>query len=360
MFSNRIIALILSCTASAGFGILPTVIQAEPAPPSPPPSTSPAQNFGQKSYMEKSIPVTNPIKKDLPPEQLPTTKPKAPFPTPSKSPSKAPANLPTKVIPPTPVPASTAKPATPIVAISARTYPVHTNITSSTFWVGELYNESLEDGSQVCSTYDGNWAYHWSGINKGKVSANAAGCAGSIIGGCDGIVSGDKCLTEKRTAVNNFFPTSVPTPKENPFYVALPYDDINDSIGFKERCAVIPWANDKGYAGHCTDENFSYMKNRWVKITGPKGAVCYGQIGDSGPSHDNLYHDKNYVFGTNNAQPVQGQWNNAGIDVSPALVGCLGYPEVEGQAKVSWSFVDDTAVPSGPWKKVVTTSGVSS
>lgn len=294
----------------------------------------------------------------------PTAKPSAtstpkpsvtPRPVSSPKPSATPAPTPTASKPvTTPVPAPVAS-----VAPVGRAYPLHTNIVSSTFWVGELYNESLEDGSQVCSTYDGNWAYRWSGINKGKVPSGAAGCAGSIIGGCDGVVSGDKCLTEKRTAANGFFPTSVPAPKENPFYVALPYDDINDATGFKERCTVIPWANDAGYAGHCNDENFSYMKNRWVKITGPKGAVCYGQIEDSGPSHDNLYHDKNYVFGKNNAQPVQGQWNNAGIDVSPALVGCLGYPEVEGQAKVSWAFVDDAAVPAGPWKKVVTKSGVS-
>ncbi len=242
---------------------------------------------------------------------------------------------------------------------AGRTYPVHTNIVSTTFWVGEIFNGSLADGSQVCSTYDQNWAFHWSGVNKGTVPANAAGCAGAIIGGCDGVSSGNACATEARTATNGFFPTSAPMPHENPFYLDLPYDDVNDATAFAERCSVIPWANDPGYVGHCADGSFSYMKNRWVKITGPNGHTCYGQNEDAGPSHGSLYHDKAYVFGTTNAQPVQGQFNNAGMDVSPALNGCLGYAELDGENdKVTWQFVDAVDVPVGPWKTVVTTSQV--
>lgn len=72
-----------------------------------------------------------------------------------------------------------------------------------------------------------------------------------------------------------------------------------------------------------------------------------------------LYHDKNYVFGSNNAQPVQGQFNNDGADVSPALNGCLGFKELDGQNdKISWQFIDAADVLAGPWKQVVTTSGV--
>jgi hypothetical protein len=245
---------------------------------------------------------------------------------------------------------------------TGRVYPVHTNIVSTTFWVGELFNASLSDGSQVCSTYDSEWAFHWSGIDKGTIATSAAGCAGSIYGGCDGVsnADGSTCATEARTAAKNYFPNSGVVPLENPFYLDLPYDDINDATAFKDRCTDIPWANDPGYAGHCTDTNFSYMKNRWVKIKGPNGNTCYGQNEDAGPSHGSLYHDAAYVFGTTDAQPVQGQFNDAGMDVSPALNGCLGYAELDGEDDhVSWSFVDDVDVPAGPWKIVVTKSGVS-
>lgn len=286
----------------------------------------------------------------------PTATPRAPTPTatPTATATSAP---PATTAPPSPTttPTSTASP-----SAGGRTYPLHTNIASTTFWVGELFDATLADGSQVCSTYDSLWAYHWSGVNGGKVPAGAAGCAGSIIGGCDGIAgSGNSCATEPRTAANGFFPTRV-TPKENPFYLDLPYDDLNDSIGFAQRCSIIPWANDPGYAGHCTDGAFSYMKNRWVQLTGPNGSVCYGQVEDAGPSHGDLYHDANYVFGANNAQPVQGKFNNAGADVSPALNGCLGFKELDGQSdKISWRFVDRVAVPAGPWTRIETTSGVS-
>src|ERR1700744_5879735 len=33
-------------------------------------------------------------------------------------------------------------------------YPWHTNIVSTTFWVGEIFDPNASDGSQVISTYD--------------------------------------------------------------------------------------------------------------------------------------------------------------------------------------------------------------
>jgi hypothetical protein len=244
---------------------------------------------------------------------------------------------------------------------ATRSYPFHTKIVSTTFWVGEIFKPNLPDGSQVCSTYDSQWAYHWSGVNDGRVPRNAPGCPGSIKGGCDGISKSDgtKCETEVRTAGNNYFPTSGPGPEQNPFYLDLPYDDLNDPIGFADRCTNIPWANEPGFRGHCPDRSFSYMKNRWVQITGPNGHTCYGQIEDAGPSHGNLYHDANYVFGSNDARPVQTHFNNAGMDVSPALNGCLGYRALNGDHDhVTWTFVDARYVPPGPWRIIVTTSGV--
>ncbi len=239
-----------------------------------------------------------------------------------------------------------------------RTYPWHTNVVATTFWVGEIFNGSLADGSQVCSAYDNEWAYHWSGQKTGR-AGSGTDCAGARTGGCDGIPSGSgasfQCGSEPRSAANGFFPTRV-RPHENPFYLDLPFDDVNDAIAFAERCRVIPWANDSGYAGHCSDTNFSYMKNRWVRIVGPNGQTCYGQVEDAGPSHDDLYHDAAYVFGPNDARPIQGQFNDAGMDVSPALNGCLGFAQLDGDNDhVSWQFVEAGDVPTGPWIKIVTT-----
>lgn len=273
--------------------------------------------------------------------------------------SVPPANATNPTPAPTPAPTPTPTP-TPAPAASGKL--AHTGIVSTTFWVGEIYNANLADGSQVCSTYDSNWAYHWSGVNNGKVPSGAAGCAGAIVGGCDGVPGANNaCKTEKRTAANGYFPTSPQVnPKENPFYLDLPYDDLNDPIAFKERCSVIPWANDPGFAGHCSDGSFSYMKNHWVKLLGPNGNTCYGQVEDAGPSHGSLYHDKAYVFGTNDARPTQTRFNNAGMDVSPALNGCLGFASLDGQSdRVSWSFVDAAAVPAGPWTRIITTSQVT-
>ncbi|MFA5860596.1 MAG: hypothetical protein WDA16_02770 [Candidatus Thermoplasmatota archaeon] len=102
------------------------------------------------------------------------------------------------------------------------------------------------------------------------------------------------------------------------------------------------------------------MKDHWVEIIGPNGKTCFGQVEDAGPSHDDLYHDAAYVFGADDARPEQREFNNAGMDVSPALNGCLGFAELDGDSdRVSWRFVDASQVQDGPWKTLVTRSGVT-
>ena len=306
------------------------------------------------------------------------TPPVAPAPKPTSAPAPAPAPAPPVAKAPAPAPPVTAapKPGTapaPVIgAASSSTYPLHTNIVSTSFWVGEIFNASLSDGSQVCSTYDGQWALKHTGINMGTTPASADGCPGSVYGGCDGVSSGSgtnfKCVTERRVASNGYFPTSQPTPLQNPFYLDLPFDDVNDSTAFKQRCDVVPWAaadNAATGVNNCGNSNYSYMKNRWVEITGPNGNTCYGQIQDAGPSSGSLYHDANYVFGSSDARPANTQFSGdpsqgAGMDVSPALNGCLGFADLDGDSDhVSWRFVDRANVPAGPWLNVVTTSGVA-
>ncbi len=252
----------------------------------------------------------------------------------------------------------TAQPATPGSA-----YPLHTGIVATTFWVGEIFNASIADGSQDCSTYDSQWAFHWSG-GKNVGTDPSTDCKGAPIGGCDGVATGTgssfHCATEARSADNDYFPKTNSgyngaAPAQNPFYLDLPFDDVNDPIAFAERCQVIPWA---AGSNQCSNSNYSFMKNHWVAITGPNGHTCYGQVEDAGPSHGSLYHDAAYVFSSNIAQPVQGQFNNAGMDVSPALNGCLGFKELDGDTdKVSWRFVDSP--PAGPWTRTITTRQVS-
>lgn len=213
------------------------------------------------------------------------------------------------------------------------TYPWHTDIVATTFWVGEIFDPEAEDGSQETSTYDSEWLTY---------------------NGCDGIWVDGVCEADARSGENGYAPRGM-APKENPFYLDLPYDDINNAGAFAERAAVIPWADEPEYAGKETDPSFSFMKNRWVKIQ--KGdRECYGQIEDAGPGQ---YRDKAYVFGADDERPANKNFNGAGMDVSPALNGCLAFAEVNGEDdRVDWQFVEETDVPPGPWTVVVTTRQV--
>ncbi len=215
-------------------------------------------------------------------------------------------------------------------------YPWHTDIVSTTFWVGEIHDPDAEDGSQEYSTYDSQWMESY--------------------GGCDGIQTSDGCSTEPRVAGNGYFPSSM-TPLENPFYLDLPFDDLNNPEAFAERGTVIPWAAEEAEDNPAllTSNQHSFMKNRWVKLR--KGdAVCYGQIQDAGPA---LYDDSAYVFGEDDRRPASTEYNGAGLDVSPALNGCLGYSDLDGQDdRVDWQFVDEEDVPDGPWRRIITTSQV--
>jgi hypothetical protein len=218
--------------------------------------------------------------------------------------------------------------------LRGRRYPLHRNTVATTFWVGEIFDPTAPDGSQVISTYDSSWLKHY--------------------GGCDGALAAGRCETERRTAGNEYFPTQM-TPRENPFYLDLPFDDVNNAAAFARRAEVVPWANDRGYAGRAADSSFSYMKNRWVKLMRGR-RTCYGQIEDAGPGK---YDDYRYVFGSDDRRPQNTKFNGAGLDVSPALNGCLRFSELNGDDdRVDWQFVDDIDVPPGPWKRIVTTRGV--
>lgn len=227
----------------------------------------------------------------------------------------------------------TAVPAVRHVAAVGERYPWHTDIVATTFWVGEIFDPSAADGSQVLSTYDSRWLESY--------------------GGCDGVMVGGRCETEPRVPSNGYFPLHM-SPRQNPFYLDLPYDDVHHPEAFARRAEVVPWAagTDPGLAA---DPAYSYLQNRWVRLK-KDGAICYGQIQDAGPGN---YNDAAYVFGTDDARPANTKYNGAGLDVSPALNGCLGFSELNGQNdRVDWQFVDEADVPDGPWRLIVTASPV--
>jgi hypothetical protein len=206
--------------------------------------------------------------------------------------------------------------------IEGRPYPWHTRITATVFWIGEPQGNGSSEDNAV-SAYDDRWLAHYGGYDDPWY---------------------------RRSPDNNYFPRGF-RPKENPFYLDLPFDDLNLADNRARRMKVVPWARGRVDPGG----SFSFMKNRWVEIRRGK-RVCFGQVEDAGPY---AYRDARYVFGEDDARPINRRANNAGMDVSPALRDCLGFVGLNNaDNRVDWRFVDWVDVPDGPWRKVVTRSPV--
>lgn len=129
------------------------------------------------------------------------------------------------------------------------------------------------------------------------------------------------------------------TPGQNPFYFALPYNDVSRS-GTKESAKqMVPWFDEAFYRSGRT-----VLKGRWIAIRrGDK--VCYAQWEDVGPFETD---DADYVFG--DARPKTSMNRGAGLDVSPAVRDFLEFGS--GYGTVDWRFVDIDEVPEGPWKQL--------
>jgi hypothetical protein len=215
--------------------------------------------------------------------------------------------------------------------VASSTYPTHTNITATVFWIGEPVGNGSTENNAV-SAYDDRWLEHYGG-------------------------------TDDHGYVRRYpyFPRFVP--HENPFYLDLPYDDfLADGSPRPARMRDVPWAAaESDYIAAAMKRNtpFSLMKNRWVKVSHMRNGTvrtCYGQVEDAGPYR---YDDADYVFGNGDARPRNHRAHNAGIDVSPALRDCLGFTGLNNDSnRVSWQFVAQTEPPPGPWRRVVTTRQV--
>lgn len=204
-------------------------------------------------------------------------------------------------------------PARPVDPASRVLYPWRTNVTCTVFWIGESATDR-NPTPNFKSSWDQSWTNNFGGF--------------------------DDPLPECRIAdfrSGDFRPKSF-SPKLNPFYIALPYNDVLGYGAHKPEAArVIPWFNRVR-----PEPGKTVCKGRWLQIYG-NGRSCYAQWEDCGPW---VTDDWEYVFGN---KPPKNQSNQAaGIDISPAV---RDYLSLASGNKVHWRFVEPGQVPHGPWKK---------
>jgi hypothetical protein len=193
-------------------------------------------------------------------------------------------------------------------------YPWRLNIVSTTFWVGE----SASTNNPV-HNYSSSWDRDWA----------------SNFGGGDG-PNNRRPLPEGGSIPVGFIP------KQNPFYFALPYNDVEQGHHKAEASRVIPWFNQV-----YEKDGQSVLRDRWIAIRKnfPNGSsrVCYAQWSDCGPFRTDHFA---YVFG--NDRPMPNLNKGAGLDVSPAVRDYLGGAMSD---VYDWKFVEFRDVPVGPWAR---------
>lgn len=190
------------------------------------------------------------------------------------------------------------------VSAKGERYPWKKNIVTTVFWIGERpsRNNPVPNRSSA-------WDKHWSGSYGGFDDPNPA----------------DR---------SNYIPVKF-TPRQNPFYCALPYNDKSVNGHRPEAARVVPWFKE-AYQG----PGVSTCKDRWVAIRKGNRTV-YAQWEDAGPFRTDYWQ---YVFG--NERPKSNLNKGAGLDVSPAVRDYLGLAETD---VTDWRFVEFSEVPRGPW-----------
>lgn len=185
-------------------------------------------------------------------------------------------------------------------------YPWKRNIVTTVFWVGEsaAQNNPVHNRS---SSWDANWSGSYGGYDTPDVAQRV-----------------------------NYIPKSF-TPRQNPFYFALPYNDVTRGTTKPEVKMVIPW-----YKQAFVKEGQSICRDRWIAVRNPaNNKVAYAQWGDCGPFRTDHWQ---YVFG--NEMPKPNLNKGAGLDISPAVRDYLG---VGPTSTTDWRFVEFREVPKGPW-----------
>jgi len=186
---------------------------------------------------------------------------------------------------------------------AAPKYPWRKNITTTIFWIGETPTENNPTPNHA-SSWDTQWQLRYGGF--------------------------DDPNRDNRTW--DFRPKAF-TPGLNPFYIALPFNDLTNP----EIAKLIPWYKARKAVGAK-----SVCQSMWVAIkAGNK--TCFAQWEDCGPFTTD---DHKYVF---EGKPPSTKGNGgAGLDVSPAVRDFLG---ISSGVKCDWRFCTEAEVPDGPWKR---------
>jgi hypothetical protein len=195
---------------------------------------------------------------------------------------------------------------TPPLPNPGERYPWKKEIVTTVFWIGEKPSANNPVPNRT-SSWDANWTKNYGGYDDPEPSHR-----------------------------HDFMPAKF-TPRQNPFYCALPYNDKSTNGHRPEAPRVVPWFKE-AYQGPAV----STCKSRWIAIR--KGnKVAYAQWEDAGPFRTDHWQ---YVFG--NERPKPNLNKGAGLDVSPAVRDYLG---INGTDVTDWKFVDFKEVPPGPWSK---------
>ena len=183
-------------------------------------------------------------------------------------------------------------------------------IVTTTFWVGESASQNNPVHNHS-SSWDVNWGTNFGGFDNPNPAARNA----------------------------NFIPNNF-IPKQNPFYFALPYNDVTRGTTKPEAKVVIPW-----FKQVFEREGQSVCRDRWIAIrsTNGNGKVCYAQWSDCGPFRTDHWQ---YVFGAEKPKPNLNK--GAGLDISPAV---RDYLEISGTDVTDWKFMEYEDVPNGPWSR---------
>jgi hypothetical protein len=189
--------------------------------------------------------------------------------------------------------------------VTVTRYPWKANIVTTVFWVGEQSGPN-NPVPNIRSSWDLNWTNSYGGFDNPEPGGR-----------------------------RNFLPVAF-IPRQNPFYCALPYNDVTHGQFKPEARLVIPWFKES-YTG----PGQSVCWHHWVAIR--KGnRTCYAQWEDCGPFRTDHFQ---YVFG--NERPKPNLNRGAGLDVSPAVRDYLGLQPTD---VTDWQFVDVRDVPPGPWR----------
>lgn len=185
-------------------------------------------------------------------------------------------------------------------------YPWKRGIVTTVFWIGELPTQNNPVPNHK-SSWDAQWARNYGGFDNPDISQR-----------------------------RNFVPVKF-VPRQNPFYVALPYNDVTRGTTKPEARKAIPW-----FKQTFERPGKSVLKGRWLAIK-HGSRICYAQWEDCGPFRTDHWE---YVFGNDRPKPNLNQ--GAGLDVSPAVRDYLG---MGGKDVCDWKFVEARDVPAGPWTK---------